>query len=586
MLKRVCAEDEILESESSRRLLLMGKRCVLTQKALDTFCDTFHIPDEVHPALPNPTDMMHERPAGKIGLCTRCGQDKLVCPASFPWHTAKNVVRDPFPATSDFNAEDYVTLIAHPSPFWKFLEPFLCLVGLSRHYTLDEDTYSRFVDRDEEDMDLFAFIHVPDPTKVRVVERERGEGEPRVLETTVGCTILLLLIAPDRADNNLEASMNRLFDEGGSGAGGEQEAGTAAGVRIVSGEDVAVEEPRHLRKKGKLQRMDSLAISMLNVESGAEVTTMLPFVTSSISATPEHDSGVLTAPERFVISSDSSQHSANAFEVECSSIIRSVFILLVVTKAVITTQVSSILSKADPEPSTNVVTLVHTSMFQDSGSAGIVRPDVASSSHALGKELSLGSREVNSESLHEVFVLQWNILNDSLLDSLDASWEFIDHLAPLVLFSQIWDMDYKELFTEFSVGTTRQACLSAELRMRTEFCLSERMRLVSQLGKQADLLKSKDEEVKDLKARLLLKEAEAAEAIHLRAKASNFKAVKKSLRDEVTALKGRNAILEKERDALDGKVTDLAASVTGKERELTTLQLTVIKTQNNNLVDQ
>nr|GEV46980.1 hypothetical protein [Tanacetum cinerariifolium] len=217
---------------------------------------------------------------------------------------------------------------------------------------------------------------------------------------------------------------------------------------------------------------------MLNVESGAEVATMLPFVTSSISATPEHHSGVLTAPERFVISSDSSQHSANASEAEGSSII-----------------------------STNVVTPVHTFMFQDSGSAGTVRPDVASSSHAIGEELSLGSREVNSESLHEVFVPQWNILNDSLLDSLDVSREFFDHLAPLVSFSQIRDMEYEELFTEISVGTTRQACLSTELRMRTEFCLSERMRLEYQLGKQADLLKSKDEEVKDLKARLLLKEA-------------------------------------------------------------------------------
>nr|GEY23188.1 reverse transcriptase domain-containing protein [Tanacetum cinerariifolium] len=42
---------------------------------------------------------------------------------------------------------------------------------------------------------------------------------------------------------------------------------------------------------------DLLARSMLNVESGAEVATTVPFVTSSVSATPEHDSGVPTAPE-------------------------------------------------------------------------------------------------------------------------------------------------------------------------------------------------------------------------------------------------------------------------------------------------
>nr|GEZ51240.1 hypothetical protein [Tanacetum cinerariifolium] len=407
-------------------------------------------------------------------------------------------------------------------------------------------------------MDLFAFIHVTDPTKVRVVERERAEGEPWVLETTFGRTVLLLLIALDRADSDLEASVNRLFDKGGSGAGGEQEAGTAARVRIVSGEDVVVEEPRRLRKKrqaatdvggsshppkklrsdyiapsvapsaGKSPSslMDLLAKSMLNVESGAEVAATLPCVTSSISATPDYDSGVPTAPERFVISLYSSYHSANASKAEGSSIIRSDVIPPMVTEAVITTQVSSIPSTAALEPSTKVVTPVHAPMFQYSDSSRTVRPDVVSSSHAPGKELSLG---------------------------LDASQEFIDHMVPLVLFAQIRDMDYEELFTVFSVGTARQAYLSAELRMRTEFYLSERRRLESQLGKQDDLLKSKDEEIEDLKARLLLKEVEAAEAIHLRAEASNLEAVEKSLRGEVTALKGRNAILEKERDALDGK---------------------------------
>nr|GFB17497.1 hypothetical protein [Tanacetum cinerariifolium] len=325
-------------------------RCVLNQKALDTFCDTFHILDEGHPVLPNPTDTMHEMPTGKIGLYTRFYDfanfrlllstflvdilrhfrinisqlfvigaaknnrffwvDEFACPASFPWRTAKHIVRDPFPATSDFNAKDYATLVAHPFPFRKFPKPFPCLVRLSRHYTLDEDTYPWFVDRDGEDMDPFAFIHVPNPTKVRLVERERAEGIP----------------------GDLEANVNRLFDEGGSGASGEQEDGAAAGVRIMSGEDLRSDyiAPNVAPSAGKspFGLRDLLARSMLNVESGAEVATMLPFVTSSVSTTPEHDSGVPTAPERSAV------------------------IPPVVTEAVITTQVSSIPSTTALEPST------------------------------------------------------------------------------------------------------------------------------------------------------------------------------------------------------------------------------------------
>ncbi|GJS00711.1 hypothetical protein Tco_0317219 [Tanacetum coccineum] len=61
---------------------------------------------------------------------------------------------------------------------------------------------------------------------------------------------------------------------------------------------------------------------------------------------------------------------------------------------------------------------------------GKVRPNAAGSSHITGKELSMGYRDINSETLHEVSVSQWNISNDTLLHDHDVSREFIDHLAP------------------------------------------------------------------------------------------------------------------------------------------------------------
>nr|GEV46621.1 hypothetical protein [Tanacetum cinerariifolium] len=266
------------------------------------------------------------------------------------------------------------------------------------------------------------------------------------------------------------------------------------------------------------------------------IVATLPFVTSYVSATLEHEGGVpadsvtrpnlrpIGASERFVISSDSSHHSStNASGAEGDSIIRSTVVSPVMTEAVITTHVASIPSAPASEPSTKVITPVHVSMFHDSDSTGTVRPDAASSSHVPG--------------------------------------EFIDHLAPPDLFAQIRDMNYEELFTEFSVGTARQACLSAKVRMRTEYCLSERRRLESEFEKKAGLLKAKDDEVEGLKARLLLKEAEAAEAIRLRAE---------------------------ERNALDANVTDLEASVVAKERALTDLNslTTSVKSQNDILVDR
>ncbi|GJY76745.1 hypothetical protein Tco_0481861 [Tanacetum coccineum] len=59
----------------------------------------------------------------------------------------------------------------------------------------------------------------------------------------------------------------------------------------------------------------------------------------------------------------------------------------------------------------------------------------------------------------------------------------------------------------------------------------------------------------------LMKEAEAAEAIRLRAEASKFEVVEGSLLDEAQVLKERNTTLEKEKSELEIKVADLAASV-------------------------
>nr|GEU88154.1 hypothetical protein [Tanacetum cinerariifolium] len=116
--------------------------------------------------------------------------------------------------------------------------------------------------------------------------------------------------------------------------------------------------------------------------------------------------------------------------------------------------------------------------------------------------------------------------NDGLVDQVHAlettcsslrDQEFIDHLAPPTLFSQICEMDYHHLFTVFNVGTARQSCLNAKVRMRTEYCLIERSRLESKCKKQADLLKAKDDEIENLKAQLFLREAEATKAVRLRA---------------------------------------------------------------------
>nr|GEY01810.1 glutamyl-tRNA reductase 1, chloroplastic [Tanacetum cinerariifolium] len=229
---------------------------VLTQKALPIFCETYHIPDEVHPQLPSPNQTIHEMPSGKI------------------------------------------------------------------------------------EMDLLSFIQTADPTKVRVAERQHVENEPRLLESTVGRVVSLLPIAPASASSELEASVDNMFDEEASGDGQGTDIQPVVATTDTIVKDVAPLQPRRQRKRKtvvadasgpshppKKLREDYGALggastagksrfavqslftgAVLNVEARGEPIPTLPFVTSSVSATPEHYS----------------HHSgANIAEAEVDSIVRS-----------------------------------------------------------------------------------------------------------------------------------------------------------------------------------------------------------------------------------------------------------------------
>nr|GEV08916.1 hypothetical protein [Tanacetum cinerariifolium] len=298
-------------------------------------------------------------------------------------------------------------------------------------------------------MDIFAFIYTSDPTKVRIIKQERNEGEARLLDTTIGRTIPLLPVAPSRAETELEASVDRLFDEGGSGnqteqgdsVGGEKDANISP---VVEATDISVENVVLVqsRRKGKRKSM------IINTGEASHPSKKL-----------RKDHG--TPSETSL--SDSSHHSGtNVADVEIDSLVRSsVLIMTIVTTITSTVDPTSVTKKKLGKPSTFCV----------------------GSSLASGTNPTMGV--------------------------------FLDLTG-----------------SDFLVGAIRTV-------INPDFDLQ--------------------------KVYLLLREAEAAKAIHLRSKASNFEAVEKYLRDETKALKEYNVVLEKEQNALDVKVIDLEASAVSKE---------------------
>nr|GEU95955.1 hypothetical protein [Tanacetum cinerariifolium] len=299
-------------------------------------------------------------------------------------------------------------------------------------------------------MDLFAFIYALDPTKVMVVESKQEVDEPWLLDITVGHTVPVLPVAPDRADNELEASVERLFNEGGSGTqtkqGDSARGGPNTEIQLVVGAaDTIAEEPAledHGIPSGT--SVDGIP-SGTSVDAEVEVTAIptLPFVVAYVSTTLEHEdedhTDSMAGPNLHTIGAPSSTP-------------------VMTTATAVTSMVDSTL---------------------------------------VAKEKTIS--------------------------------------------------------------------LSVEVKMRAEYNVKEKRRLKYVVKEKDELLEARDEEIENLKARILLKEVKAAEAIPLCAEASNFETVKKSLRDEVNALKEHNTILKKEWNALD---------------------LTSVKSQNDALVDR
>ncbi|GJV15962.1 zinc finger, CCHC-type containing protein [Tanacetum coccineum] len=126
--------------------------------------------------------------------------------------------------------------------------------------------------------------------EVRVGERQRPKDEPKLLDTTVGRVVQLLPVAPARASSELEARVDKLFDEGGNG--GQTDQGDSVSGRHGVGipqlrEDHKTSTGSSVAGKSMSALQRLLAGAVLNLEVGIVALPTLPFITSYVSVTPE-----------------------------------------------------------------------------------------------------------------------------------------------------------------------------------------------------------------------------------------------------------------------------------------------------------
>ncbi|GJZ90425.1 hypothetical protein Tco_0662352 [Tanacetum coccineum] len=138
--------------------------------------------------------------------------------------------------------EQTVKLLAsHKAPFRRYLECFLCLVGLSPYYPFDENSYPAFEYPDGTEMGLFYLIKTADPRKVQAVEVHKGVEQENVDPEDA---------YPELADPDESTTVARQSEE-----------------------EVVIEQPKKVRKRRLVKQSDVLPAKRLRKDHPMPVSS-------------------------------------------------------------------------------------------------------------------------------------------------------------------------------------------------------------------------------------------------------------------------------------------------------------------------
>nr|GEV18589.1 hypothetical protein [Tanacetum cinerariifolium] len=207
-------------------------------------------------------------------------------------------------------------------------------------------------------------------------------------------------------DCELEAGVDNLFDEGGSGKQAEQ----GVGIQLVSeGEEIVAEDAAPLRLIHQKKRK-TVAVDAEHEGEGRTDSVIRP---RAISAPP------------------------------------STLVIIATTTITPTAGPATVVKEKIVKPS--FFSTDSTSSGTNLATGGFV--DLSGSNFLIG-----GIRTVISPDtdLQKVYVPQWRVTNGSLLDDGHVCCEMVDEFTPLKFFASILGMNHNQLFTEFNVGAARR----------------------------------------------------------------------------------------------------------------------------------
>ncbi|GJS78954.1 hypothetical protein Tco_0728835, partial [Tanacetum coccineum] len=367
--------------DNTLRASITSLKCVLTQEHLDAICAKYFVPEEVHPQLPSSDATMHERPTGKVGMYTRFfDYANYRIPFSTFFVSILTHFRILFSQLSVFGSAKF-GFTKRPNAHACYSKNLDYVKNWNDHFFWVDE----FVVPANARFSWFLGSNIvkdraPTPSEYKVghVETLMAEASPFLGTVAKHRTVTLLPTSVVRPSGELSASVEREFvGDASVGGGGDEEVASVGGQGNVEPsvpitDDVGTEIPGPKRTKKKRVTRGSertpaashppkrlradygtaggsatggkspsvlnrlLQDSRLMVEQGVPALPTLPFITSSVTASPLEEGGdhtdSVTGPSlrtvgpsaRFVVLSDSSHHSAtNSAGPEGDSFVRS-----------------------------------------------------------------------------------------------------------------------------------------------------------------------------------------------------------------------------------------------------------------------
>ncbi|GJZ82607.1 hypothetical protein Tco_0647780 [Tanacetum coccineum] len=507
-----------------------------TDSQLDQHCLAFNISAELRPELPDRNSTIKDSPEGKIGMYTRFIEFAnyrvslskfLLCILEYYQIHLSQLFMIGAAKVSHFEimcrdlgciptvVDEAVDLPCvellneNRTLIRKYLETFLCFVGLSRSFT-DIDVRPTLLRDNDEEMGLLDFVKSADPFKVKVGERTLAKNE----------------VPADTL--KLEDRKKRVAFVSGSPP-----------VKKAQTGGIVISEPRPStagKSPTALQRLirqgEQAAAGSRSAAAGTEDITSF-----SITPTPEHvlddalHDNVRTRPAtgRFVVLSSSS-------------------------------------ADTDIPAATKFAGDGHPALALEFESGTLS----ATPSHGSSADDFHKSQTVDSATAINVYVPNWNVTNNGRLDDPIICRSLLDNVTPPGYWVALRNQSDVGFLNAFNINSAQHICMATELRLRYEHEIMAREKFEKIFIDSDAVIQQRDAEIVELKVKLEKSGSEAAEVEELRKHVSDLEALVAVKSDEIANLTAQNAGLLQKREefVLQQDAAELDACIADVRRDM------------------